>query len=70
MNKILQKEYIFEIQKRSIFYKNESFPIEKIKFSSFFLEKAYGIGTVLLGKNKFRGISFEDFQNLLKKINF
>jgi hypothetical protein len=40
--------------------------IKSISFTSFFLEKAYGVGTVIINNVKLKGIHIDDFQKIIR----
>ena len=74
INCILLGIPIFIIHKRSIRFSKqkyvfdcnelvfpEQFSFSEISFSSFFLEKAYGVGTLHIDRKKIKGISIEDY---------
>lgn len=42
--------------------------IETVAFHSFFLEKAYGVGTLSINNKKEKGIHIDDFQKIIRNM--
>ena len=69
VNRFQKNIYTIEFMKGELAFSNKLYSKNEIQFSSRLLEKAYGIGTIQLGKHRLKGIYIADYRDLYSKLS-